>query len=221
MAETNINKQLDESIEQYYHRIAKQADQRLRRLEDLAKDPDYKGALNWSYSRAAYDITQKWGGKPEKPRFDTKPPQDLNALKAKINDIQEFLQAPTSTKAGIKAGYKKKAESFNAKYGTNINWEDWADYLDRYGKSLYDKYGSTVMNRVIKTVQSMAKSDPEMSADKLHHLALMRKNGGYKFNYIKVDGTDGGYDALVDNAMHEIFRKKKDIEDIYKLLVSK
>ena len=221
MAETNINKRLDESLEGYYRRIAKQADQRLVRLEKLAQQEGYEGALTWSYSRASYDITRKWGGSAEKPRFNTKPPEDTNALKAKINDIQEFLQAPTSTKQGIKAGYKKKAESFNKEHGTDIGWEDWATYLDRFGGDLYDKYGSTVMNRVIKTVQSMAKSDPDMSADKLHHLALLRKDGGHKFNYIKVDGSDGGYDVLVDKAMHEIFRKKKDIEDIYTLLVGR
>ena len=223
MAETNINKQLNESLEQYYRRLAKQADQRLVRLEKLAAqgDPGYKGVLSWAYARAEYDISHKWGGSSTKPRFNTKPPEDVNALKAKINDIQSFLEDKTSTKSGIDKGYKKKADKMRSEYGLDINWQDWAEYLDRFGISLYDKYGSTVMNRVIKTVQSMAKSDPEMSAQKLHHLALMRKNGGYKFNYIKVDGTDGAYDALVDNAMHEIFRKKKDIEDIYNLLVSK
>ena len=223
MAETNINKQLDESLEQYYRRLAKQADQRLVRLEKLAAkgDPGYQGVLSWAYARAEYDITHKWGGSSAKPRFNTKPPEDVNALKAKINDIQSFLEDKTSTKSGIDKGYKKKADKMRSEFGLDVNWEDWAEYLDRFGVSLYDKYGSAVMNRVIKTVQSMARSDPEMSADKLHHLALMRKNGGYKFNYVKVDGTDGGYDALVDKAMHEIFRKKRDIEDIYNLLVSK
>lgn len=219
--ETNINMRVDETLEQYYRRIAKQADQRLLRLENLAKQQGYEGATKWSYARAAYDITNKWGGNAETPRFNTKPPEDTNALKAKINDIQEFLQAPTSTKTGITEGYKKKADTFNKNFGTNVSWEDWAEYLNRFGGSLYDKYGSAVMNRVIKTVQSMANSDPEMSAQKLHHLALMRKDGGYKFNYVKVDGSDGGYDKIVDNALHEIFRKRKDIEDIYSLLVGR
>lgn len=225
MAETNINKQLNESLEQYYRRLAKQADQRLVRLEKLAAqgDPGYQGVLSWAYARAEYDISHKWGGSSTKPRFNTKPPEDVNALKAKINDIQSFLEDQTSTKAGIKASYKKKADTFNENHGTNLKWDDWAEYLDRFGVSLYDKYGSTVMNRVIKTVQSMANNNPDQfgSAEKLHHLALLRKNGGYKFNYIKVDGTDGGYDKLVDNALHEIFRKRKDIEDIYKLLVGR
>lgn len=223
MAETNINKQLNESLEQYYRRLAKQADQRLVRLEKLAAqgDPGYQGVLSWAYARAEYDISHKWGGSSAKPRFNTKPPEDVNALKAKINDIQSFLEDKTSTKSGINKGYKKKADTMRADYGLDVNWDDWAEYLDRFGVKLYKDYGSTVMNRVIKTVQSMAKADPEMSAKKLHHLALLRKNGGFKFNYVKADGTDGGYDKIVDSTMHEIFRKKKDIEDIYKLLVSK
>lgn len=222
MADTNINKRIDESLEQYYRRIAKQADQRLVRLEKLAAQGGYyKGVKEWAYARASYDITQKWGGSTQKPRFNTKPPENTNELKAKINDIQDFLQMKTSTKAGIKEAYKKKADSFNAEYGTNVGWEDWADYLDRFGVSLYDKYGSAVMNRVIKTVQSMAKNDKDMNAQKLHHLALLRKDGGYQFNYVKVDGSDGGYDKIVDNALHEIFRKRKDIEDIYSLLVGR
>lgn len=220
--ETNINMRVDETLEQYYRRIAKQADQRLVRLEKLAAQGGYyKGVKEWAYARASYDITQKWGGNPENPRFNTKPPENTNELKAKINDIQDFLQMKTSTKAGIKEAYKKKADSFNENFGTNVSWEDWADYLDRFGVSLYDKYGSAVMNRVIKTVQSMAKNDKDMNAQKLHHLALLRKDGGYKFNYVKVDGSDGGYDKIVDNALHEIFRKRKDIEDIYSLLVGR
>jgi hypothetical protein len=220
--ETNINMRVDETLEQYYRRIAKQADQRLVRLEKLAAQGGYyKGVKEWAYARASYDITQKWGGNPENPRFNTKPPVNTNELKAKINDIQDFLQMKTSTKAGIKEAYKKKADSFNENFGTNVSWEDWADYLDRFGVSLYDKYGSAVMNRVIKTVQSMAKNDKDMNAQKLHHLALLRKDGGYKFNYVKVDGSDGGYDKIVDNALHEIFRKRKDIEDIYNLLVGR
>ena len=233
MAETNINMRFDETLEHYYRRLAKMADQRMVRLEQLTDpksdkyDANYKGAKSWAYARASYDITQKWGGNASKPRFNTKPPVDKNALKAKINDIQEFLQAPTSTKSGITAGYKKKAAKFNKSQGAGkgkgiaINWEDWATYLDRYGAKLYGDYGSVVMNRVIKTVQSMAQADPDMSAEKLHHLALMRKNGGYQFNYVKVDGTDGGYDKLVDKAIHDIFRKRKDIEDIYRLLVGR
>lgn len=220
--ETNINMRVDETLEQYYRRIAKQADQRLVRLEKLAAQGGYyKGVKEWAYARASYDITQKWGGNPENPRFNTKPPENTNELKAKINDIQDFLQMKTSTKAGIKEAYKKKADSFNENFGTDVSWEDWADYLDRFGVSLYDKYGSAVMNRVIKTVQSMAKNDKDMNAQKLHHLALLRKDGGYKFNYVKVDGSDGGYDKIVDNALHEIFRKRKDIEDIYNLLVGR
>ena len=212
-----------ETLERYYRRLAKVADQRLDRLEDLSKTEGYEGAANWAYTQAANAINKKWGGNrdPKKPRFNTKPPANANQLKAKINDIKEFIKAPTSTPGGINAVYKEKAKTFNKNQGTNIKWDDWAEYLDRFGKKLYDEYGSTVMNRVIKTVQSMAEADPEMNAQKLHHLALMRKNGGYKFNYVKADGTDGSYDKLVDNAMHEIFRKKKDIEDIYRLLVSK
>ena len=229
--ETNINMRIDESLEQYYRRIAKQADQRLVRLEALAKQGGYyKGVKEWAYARASYDITQKWGGNPEAPRFNTKPPTNTNELKAKINDIQDFLEMKTSTKAGIKAAYKKKADSMNALLNegvkkpadmVNITWEDWAEYLDRFGVNLYKEYGSAVMNRVIKTVQSMAKNDKDMNAQKLHHLALLRKDGGYKFNYVKVDGSDGGYDRIVDNALHEIFRKRKDIEDIYSLLVGR
>lgn len=223
MRETNINQRVGESLDAYYRRIAKQADQRLVRLERLAQQSGYEGAAKWSYLRAQEDIARRWGGKSEKPRFNTKPPEDTALLKAKIRDIQDFLQAPTSTKSGINAVYKKRADTFNAEneFGIKVQWEDWAEFLDRFGGDLYEKYGSKVLNMVIKTVQSMADTDPDMSAQKLHHLALLRKDGGYQFNYVKKDGTDGGYYPAVDQAMHDIFRKRKDIEAMYSLLVSK
>lgn len=216
----NVNMRVNESLESYYKRIAKVADQRLRRLEQLAKEEGYGNADKWSYQRAMYDI-QKWRGEGAKRFGETSIPADRDQLKAKINDIQDFLNSATSTKEGIKQAYKKKAESFNKSQGTNISWENWAEYLDRFGANLYKEYGSKVMNRVIKTLQGMKKADPELNAEKLHHLALLRKNGGYKFNYVKADGSDGSYDIHVDNAIHEIFRKRKDIEDIYRLLIGK
>ena len=88
-----------ESIEAYYHRIAKVADQRLVRLEKLEGQEGYGNALQWAYKRAMSDI-ETWSGEGAS-RFNTKAPANANQLKAKINDIKTFLGSESSTKSGI------------------------------------------------------------------------------------------------------------------------
>lgn len=155
MAAYDVNQKPGETLEKYYRRLAKTADQRLVRLERLAKQPNYEPAELWAYRRARLDITKWNGGKsPELYRFNVNMPKDPEKLLAKINDIKTFLTRPTSTKKGITEVYKKRAETINRKFGTNFSWQQMAKYFQSGAAEYWDsKYGSKTALRVMAVLQ--------------------------------------------------------------------
>lgn len=140
-ARYDFEQRAGESDLQYYKRIAKVADQRLIRLEQLEKDdPSHFGkSTSFAYARAMTDISMFSKGK----RFNVKLPDDPREVKEAIMSVRYFLGAPTSTKGGIIEVYQKRAETLNEKYGTNFTWADLASY---FGKGQHDRdsvaYGS-------------------------------------------------------------------------------
>lgn len=138
----------------YYRRIAKVADQRLVSLESYAYDKYFGGVLNYAYKGAMHDL-QKYG---EGHRFNTKPPQSVNELRAKIKDIEKFILSETSTKIGVKRTYIQKANTVNERYGTNFTWMDLANY---YMSGMADKmdrmFGSKTAMMVIGQLQKQSK----------------------------------------------------------------
>lgn len=138
----------------YYRRIAKVADQRLVSLESYAYDKYFGGVLNYAYKGAMHDL-QKYG---EGHRFNTKPPQSVNELRAKIKDIEKFILSETSTKTGVKRTYIQKANTVNERYGTNFTWMDLANY---YMSGMNDKmdrmFGSKTALMVIGQLQKQSK----------------------------------------------------------------
>ena len=146
-----------ESTEHYYRRLAKQADQRLVRLEKLTEKEGYSNVNKYAYARAMKDIKQ-WSGE-KATRFNMKPPKNTNSLRAKIADIRTFLEAPTATKAGIESVYKSKADVLNEKYGTNFDWTDLANYFDEAKNSKSDsKYGSDTMLKAVAEIQKQSET---------------------------------------------------------------
>lgn len=120
-----------ESLEHYATRLAKQADQRMVRLEKLTKDKLFKSADKYAYARAAKDI-KSWGGTAEgkQPRWNRAMPSKAESLRAKIADMKNFLMSPTSTKKGIVDVYQKRADTLNKKLGTDFTWEELANYFE-------------------------------------------------------------------------------------------
>lgn len=157
MASYNLEQKPDETMLQYYRRLAKTADQRMVRLEKASEQPYYHTATQWAYAKATRDIL-KWippgDNKSTKLRFNTKPPKDGEELLAKINDIKSFLASPTSTKKGITDVYKKRADTVNKRYGTNFTWQQLAKYYDSGQATLWDKkFGSKTALRTIAAIQ--------------------------------------------------------------------
>lgn len=160
MAEYVLDQKPGESLEKYYRRLAKTADQRLVRLEKASDQEYYKTATQWAYARAVKDI-RKWikpGTTTYKLRFNTAPPKDPEDLLAKINDIKTFLASPTSTKKGITEVYKKRAETVNQKYGTSFTWQQLAKYYTSGQAEIWDaKFGSKTALRTIAQLQKNKK----------------------------------------------------------------
>lgn len=180
-----------------YRKLAKRADQRLKRLEDLSGQKHYKSVLKYAYARAQKDI-EAWSGKGA-TRFNTKPPANTRALQAKINDINEFLNSVTSTKSGITQIYKKRADTLNKnnkKSGFNFKWDDLANY---YESSLYKKldkeYGSKTQLAVLnalkkawddsKKIKQIVDANKKLSDDEVtDEIAKKLLSQGIKFSDI-------------------------------------
>lgn len=177
----NTEQRQGESLQKWYKRLAKAADQRLVRLERYSDQEYYKPAMKWAYRRAERDI-MKWdkraGGSYTNFRFNRDMPKDEEDLRAKISDMRQFIESPTSTKQGITSVYKKRADTINQKYGTNWSWEDVAKFYEsEEAKYWNEKYGSKTALRVIATIQKNKK-------------ALQDDMDKVKARDIKVDGKN-------------------------------
>lgn len=145
----NVEQKPDESDMHYYRRLAKVADQRLVRLEELSKQPGYKGVKNYAYKKAIYDA-KTYGAKGTKPRFNIALERDQagkiieQRFKEKIETMKQFLESPTSTKYGIQEVYKKRTQTINERYGTNFTWQQLADYFNKgYDQKVSKRVGGS------------------------------------------------------------------------------
>ena len=139
-----------------YRTAAKAADQRLVRLEQVSMEDNYHVARLWAYAKAERFI-KEWSG-PEATRFNTKAPESDTQLRQKIEDIRSFLEAPTSTKTGIRQVHQKRANTLNEAYGTNFKWNDVATFFDSDLRNKMERrMGSETMVRVVAYMQKNKK----------------------------------------------------------------
>ena len=191
-----------ESLQGYYRRIAKVADQRLVRLEKLADQAGYGNATQWAYKRAMRDIAQ-WSGESA-TRFNTKPPEKAHQLQAKINDIKTFLGSESSTKSGIKATYQQRINTLNTKYGTKYQTDDLQKL---FSSSLWKKmetkgYDSDTIMKAIGYIQNKASDEDVLKG--LQAEARKRKN---------VPEFTG--DPFIDEAVRDMLRSKSTVNEMY------
>lgn len=147
-----------------YRKLAKRADQRLVRLEVLSKSSKYENVLKYAYRLAVKNI-ESYGSVKNKPRFNTKPPENSNTLQAKINDIKHFLDSISSTKKGIVSVYEKRAEILNKKMelkeDDKFTWQELADFFQ--SKS-YEKLAASFGSKtVFDTIGQIKKNLPEIA----------------------------------------------------------
>ena len=122
----------DDLLDEYI-KLARKANRRLKSLENLSTDKNFKSVLNWSYRRAIHDI-KTWGGNKRfivsSSKLENLSVQTLSAMR---NDVYFFLNSKTSTKRDIIKNYKEKTETFNKKYGLDWSWQDMTNYFENDG----------------------------------------------------------------------------------------
>ncbi|MBO5853308.1 MAG: hypothetical protein J6Q61_01065 [Bacteroidales bacterium] len=202
----------NESLQKWYRRLAKAADQRLVRLEGLAHESGYKDIKEWAYKKAMLNI-KRWSGKGA-DRFNTKPPEDPEKLLAKIKDIQEFLESKTSSKSGIVSFYNKRTKTINKKYGLSFTWQDYANYYESGMNVLWDEiFGSKT---ALKTIGVIQQNEQQIIAAikeaKEKHIKVSDLNESGDDNFLNLDADSSQILAEVYKALDEENLK---IEDLF------
>lgn len=144
-----------ERLLQEYHKMAKAADRKLRNLEKLEADQGFKDATRFAYARAQKDIEARFGS--GQSRFDKKLPEmySKRQIISAMNDVQRFIESPSSSKKGIIDVYKQRADTLSKKYGTKITWKDMAVLFEN---STFDKLVSKMTSdQVFKQIRKQKK----------------------------------------------------------------
>lgn len=161
-----------------FRKLAKRADQRLRELERLQNQEGFQNVTNWAYRKAMRDI-KHWSGEG-RTTFNRDAPKNLNSLRAKTRDIEDFLNAASSTKTGIMKTYKKKAESLNKRYGTSFNWEDLGNIFDNKEENIiYQKAGG---KSYLKAVDYLNKNEDQIMRQLMNGDKITIRTGNAKVN---------------------------------------
>lgn len=201
MAKEYITEQKpNETLVQWYRRLAKTADQRLVRLESYKYDKHFNNIEKWAYKKAI-DSIHSWSGETA-TRFNTAPPKDDAKLLAKINEIRNFIEMKTSTKAGIVQTYVKMANTVNKDYGTSFTWEELATYYETATNTKWSNlFGSDTALRVIGIIQKNKKQ-------------LSQEITDATINNLKIDAdTDAERELLREQVRIALNSNEVDIDD--------
>lgn len=198
----------EETLEQWYKRLAKSVDRRLTRLEEAAKQPFYEHATDYAYEYALTELHRINGAAAN--HFETKPPKNQRKFDAMINAMTTFLQMQSSTPGGITAAYKKRANTINERYGTNFTWQELNMFMEEEKNLAWlDKYGSKTVMMSIGQIQKYAK---EVAKEKFEgdvrkvtrkHLISRSKEGS-------------GDEILDEQIMKQLKNSNLHVKDLYK-----
>ena len=142
MASHRKNIKETERLTKEFRKLARRADDRLRALEKLSNKSGFENVDKFAYRSAMRDI-KKWSGEG-KTTFNRDVPQNLNQLKAKLNDVKNFLNSKTSTKTGIIKEYQDRADRINKFTGgkTSYTWEDLANVFENAQENKWYESGA-------------------------------------------------------------------------------
>ena len=217
----NLDYKPGESDLQYYKRLAKVADQRLVRLEQLSTQSGFEKVTKFAYDKAMRDLELYGGGK----RFNTKPPLnkdgtvDNRLLSEKLADMRSFLSSVTSTKQGIVSVYTERARTFNTQFGTNYSWQDLADFYQSgdADKALQAASSATVQKAIGKIQHAKEQMLKEMNKnskvtldkeDKIVYKKAMDLLKSDKLNLSVLKGVTGEQKLRMAEILTEMEKEK-------------
>ena len=191
------NKQEYANMYADFRQQSKIADQKMRRLEKLSTEENYKGVLQYAYARAQRDIKEQTGKDTKKMRFSANIPTTTKGLASYMKDVERFNQAESSTKRGITNIYQRRANTVNQKYGRDSNgkkikgwkdlkWQDLANYYEKEKNTKLDsKMGSSTQMKVLGRYKRLENKDKEQQAKDIQSVI----NGSLKLSDDEVENT--------------------------------
>lgn len=150
MKQYDTSIRLGETTQEYYTRLAKVADNRLRRLEKLSEEKYYTGIDQFAYAKAQKAL-KVWGGR----RFNTKMPDSIALRNEKIADMIHFIESPTSTKSGIQEIYQKRVDTLKTKYDLDLTWQELGKVMEAFRDD--SAAGSPTQVKAIGVINSIKK----------------------------------------------------------------
>lgn len=143
-------------VSSQYKRLVHNVNLRIDKLRELSKEEGFKGITKWSMQKLQYEAGLH-GYLTEKGRISSVVPTSKREFNKRLKELQTFLTAPTSTRAGIMEIYQKRADTINKRYGTNFDWQDLGKYFESGLSEKYDtKYGSKTALKSIGQIQKNA-----------------------------------------------------------------
>lgn len=138
-----------------YNRLAKQANKRLRNLERLKNEKGFENVDKYAYARAMKDIkSQRINTSEKRFKANLKGNENINTVRAMLNDVETFLNSPTSTKKGIIETYQKRADTINEKYGMSLSWQEFESFINsETWQKMNNAYGSKTALEVAGKLQ--------------------------------------------------------------------
>lgn len=191
------NKQEYANMYADFRQQSKIADQKMRRLEKLSTEENYKGVLQYAYARAQRDIKEQTGKDTKKMRFSANVPTTIKGLASYMKDVERFNQSESSTKRGITNIYQRRANTVNQKYGRDskgkkikgwqdLKWQDLANYYEKEKNTKLDsKMGSSTQMKVLGRYKRLENKDKEQQAKDIQSVI----NGTLKLSDDEVENT--------------------------------
>ena len=105
--------------------MMQKANAMLLNLEKLADKDEFAGIENFAYRNAMQSIKEIRG--PGYTRFNM--PKNTHQLEKTQRALQQFIDAPTSSKQGSEALYEKNADWFNKQMSSKFSWQKMGSFL--------------------------------------------------------------------------------------------
>ena len=176
-----------------YEKMRRLANDRLANIEEARETKEgLENVLKYAYKRTVHDLN----GATRFPTMKSIEDLNYNSVVGKLNAMRRFLKSETSTIRGVQATYKRSANAFNKKYGTDFSPSDLAKFFNK-DTGLYEKiknstdYGSETIMLAIAEI----KANREEKLSELNAL---------KDAHIEVD------DKLVQHAINDILNQYGD-----------